>query len=615
MKSKKSRTILLTIFGVILVGLAILVWVLQQGNVETSADVSDGNIDTLATWQAAKYSVCSYSKVPAYNGGGDPICTTHAGSAVPQLAETATGYKTDSSGEMQTYSGVVYLQSTSISNSLTSATYLSKKIGTNDKKVSGIQVDAAKTLMANGYPQVDIYLMSAVNLSTPSTNMYDNRWIKVATVKNNGAYAMTTEVVDGVWDNFSAGPVFMRMDMGPLIIDNVRLSFTPTSSPSVAPTPTSTPTPTVTTSIGTPPVPEEEQPTAATDLSYDVTNCTTTKIHWKRGENVVTYKFQKSYPENPTNWEDLSYEVDGTIPEEVCEDVGNGITQCTSPQIDPYMHYEMGGWSEDGGTRSIRVLSIGINGQIEYSEALELITPSCYDTNTIESPTNVEAEANGNYSITVSWNKSITAGIDKYLVYMEEDSSTPAATVDASLDPVVTFSGLDCNKLYNFWVKAVRNNETSVSSNIASATTATCRNDGNDDITNLRPENISVELEGNNTIVLRWDEVDGAVGYSIYTCDGNLVATTINNYYYFYDLAYETEYCFYVVAHDGYGNSSQRSDSVRITTASNSTDTDQISSVTTLVSTGGNLWINILVALILTGGIGYFLLKDRKQEM
>ena len=39
-----------------------------------------------------------------------------------------------------------------------------------------------------------------------------------------------------------------------------------------------------------------------------------------------------------------------------------------------------------------------------------------------------------------------------------------------------------------------------------------------------------------------------------------------------------------------------------------------LSSISKLVSTGSNIWVNLFIALVLTAGIGYFLVIKQKHE-
>jgi len=174
---------------------------------------------------------------------------------------------------------------------------------------------------------------------------------------------------------------------------------------------------------------------------------------------------------------------------------------------------------------------------------------------------------------------------------------------------------LKCDTEYSYYVKSVSSANASVvsaPSNTASATTLACTND-DPDISHLQPTNVRLEITGQDTAKLSWDAVEGATGYSIYTCAGKLITSTSELSYELTDLFCGTEHCFIVVAHNN-TYTSLPSDEVSGTTDACDVPTPtpapyNFKGLTNLVATGSNLWINILIALLMILGVGYFMFR------
>jgi hypothetical protein len=206
----------------------------------------------------------------------------------------------------------------------------------------------------------------------------------------------------------------------------------------------------------------------------------------------------------------------------------------------------------------------------------------------------------------LTWDDPDDDTIGYYEIYIN-DSSTPAQSVAA---PATSFTidGLSCETEYSFHIIAVSGDLKSDPSNTATATTGECSNP-NPNITDLKPENIWAETGGEGVINLCWDAVDGATGYDIYDCDGNYITSTSYTSYSFTGLPCSTEFCYYVIAHDGAGNKSKPSDQVTVSTEA-CEEPVTVEAVTSLISTGTSLWFNILIAIFLIIGIGYFMFRN-----
>jgi len=140
----------------------------------------------------------------------------------------------------------------------------------------------------------------------------------------------------------------------------------------------------------------------------------------------------------------------------------------------------------------------------------------------------------------------------------------------------------------------------------------------------IPPTNIKAEALNQNTIKIFWPGIkkELADNFTIYNnppvgkISNNGVGTTIA--YEVSGLSCGQNYSFYITSNNTQGES-ERSNTVSATTSSCSQNQDQnqnqnqnnnvLNNLGRLVSTGSNLWINILIAIIGTAAIGYFIFR------
>ena len=265
------------------------------------------------------------------------------------------------------------------------------------------------------------------------------------------------------------------------------------------------------------------------------------------------------------------------------------------------------------------------NGSCVDSTSTATATSTAVVT-TLSAPTNVTAtlQSDGTSVIIKGDNKYPT---ESYKIY-NADTNVLIAQTDASnyITNGYTITGLKCGTTYNYYVVASADlynagigiaypqagYSDSGASATVSVTTAACSS-GDSSISSKTPSNFTAE-SGDGYVQLNWSAVDGATGYDIYNCSGALITTTSDISYKFTGLDCGGTYCYYVKAHDASGNESQSSAQASATTsdcsATESGDTSStISSISSLVSTGGSLWINIIIALAVTGCVGYFMFR------
>jgi len=232
------------------------------------------------------------------------------------------------------------------------------------------------------------------------------------------------------------------------------------------------------------------------------------------------------------------------------------------------------------------------------------VTPTATPTTPI-APTNLTATSPSNSTIKLTWTASTSPNVAYYRVY-NATTKQLIGQVDSSTKTYL-LEGLVCETGYSYYVTANYESLESSPSNTASATTGKCVSGS--DITDKKPGNIQAVYNGGGMVTLTWDKVDGATGYDIYNCSGTYITSSANNSNVFTGVSCGTEVCYYVVAHDSAGKKSKNSDQAKA--SSNACDAGKIVKPNTdsLVSTGGALWFNIALALILTGAITYLMFR------
>lgn len=273
------------------------------------------------------------------------------------------------------------------------------------------------------------------------------------------------------------------------------------------------------------------------------------------------------------------------------------------------------------------------NGECIGATATPTVTPTATSTptstvTTLRPPTDVKAELqtdNTSVKITGKYSHALT---NSYKIYNADNNQlikqVNATTIEGTGE---ILTGLKCATTYRYYLiasgdiydqandKFIVSSGTadSSASDIVSVTTPTCGiiDSG---ITDKTPAGL-VATASQSNIQLNWEAVTGASGYDIYNCNNQFITSTSDTSYTFTGLPCNTDYCYYVKAHDASGKESKASSQVTTTTSACSntgqtTSTSSTATVAQLVSTGSSLWINILIAIILTAAIGYFIFRD-----
>ncbi len=181
------------------------------------------------------------------------------------------------------------------------------------------------------------------------------------------------------------------------------------------------------------------------------------------------------------------------------------------------------------------------------------------------------AASGGSNQITVKWNAVETA--NSYLVYYGTTNSIASATeIEGITATSYTITGLSNGTTYYTWVKAQNDKQTSIASNMKSATT-----------TPSAPGGITVSASG-NSISVGWNAAQGATFYRVYyskTNDYN-TATRINNItntsYILTGLEYSTTYYVWVAAVNGSGG--KRNTSAKSAKTGNDPDAPVVTEIT-----------------------------------
>jgi len=246
------------------------------------------------------------------------------------------------------------------------------------------------------------------------------------------------------------------------------------------------------------------------------------------------------------------------------------------------------------------------------------------DTEAPTAPTNAVAQATGQTTIQLSWTASTdNVGVDHYEIFNADNNQLIASANNTTHN----VAGAACNTTYKYYIVAVdAAGNRSSHSNTANATTLACN--ANDSEAPSTPADLKIS---NPTIAgkapdcfsagLSWttstDNI-GVTGYNVYNASNDqLIGTTQNVNFTLTGLKESTNLGFYVKATDAAGNTSQKSNSATFTTGKCVTTmsavaatTSGTASVTNLVKTGSALWLNILIALLATAAVGYFLFRD-----
>lgn len=257
-------------------------------------------------------------------------------------------------------------------------------------------------------------------------------------------------------------------------------------------------------------------------------------------------------------------------------------------------------------------------------------TTTTTDTNTPQAPLNLTATAVDHDTVRLNWDE--VSGAQYYYVYSSQSSNIPMAVVE---DNTYTINGLTCAQEYSYFVRSVRvvNNTVYISqpSNTASATTAQCPQQDGNDISDKKVEGLDGKIVDKTNIDLTWNPLEGAYAYDIYSCDGAYIGTTQDTNYRVSGLLCGHTYCFQVYARayeeDCEGSScrpiyslpsDQKSFTLEqcelvvnqaenVNNNANANDNSALQNIGNLVSTGSSIWANVLIALGLIIGVGYFL--------
>ena len=224
--------------------------------------------------------------------------------------------------------------------------------------------------------------------------------------------------------------------------------------------------------------------------------------------------------------------------------------QClsASPQDKPIAGVSFSGLNENSG-KSILQLTFSAAG-----EGGEEPTPEPEPTPTIPShPASMTATANGQNSITLTW--EAVEGATSYNIY-----STAAGNVPAVTATEYTYEGLTAGTYYCFEITAENAAGESYDSAYGCATTEAATEEPPPEpeptpTIPSHPASMTATANGQNSITLTWEAVEGATSYNIYsTAAGNVPAVTATEYTY-EGLTAGTQYCFEVTAENAVGES------------------------------------------------------------
>ena len=195
----------------------------------------------------------------------------------------------------------------------------------------------------------------------------------------------------------------------------------------------------------------------------------------------------------------------------------------------------------------------------------------------------LEANATSSTEIALTWNEVATA--TSYNVYQGGNKITTVTT------PSYNVEGLTANTEYCFTVTAVNAIGESEASNEACEKTLLAT-----------PTNLVATANGENSIVLTWDAVDGATSYKIYSGE-TAIATVTETTYTKELLIAGTEYCYSVSAVNEDGESAKTTPACA--TTDEAAPEELCTVVFTLGDTYGDGWSNDRVAISYNGYTEY----------
>ncbi len=577
--NKRSKTIFLIILGIILVSLSILIWANQTGRIGLWANADTVTNPICKSGTYGSICITSYCRQNGTNQA-DNILVNYT-TIVPKPSEYW----------LEKYENGKWVGQTKNYTTINNSSFrYSVDIGTPKStkyRVVGYQFGRTQCAGSESCTHViaEATSTSACSSTNPTTTSTTNPTSTTCTNEctqgdsnyplnikciNNTQY-QSCRLVNGCykWD----GPYTCSDPSRPQCDTQKGCygSATPTTTTPTTTTPTTT-TPTTTT-------PTQNY---SIDLSLDRSECVgdigeqINYLSWT-GENSATIEL---YMESPN--------TNGFIP---LHAASGSTTNHQYPSING-VKYKAINYFDSSVTDTVDAPSLGCSNVSP--------TPS-YTISTPTAPTNVTAQGTSNTEIKLTWDAALESGEGYYNIY-NADNNILIATVESS-NTTWTAKGLKCNTEYSYYVTAGIGNEESNPSSTASATTTACQTGS--DISNEKPENISLTYHGDGLATLSWDAVEGATGYDIYNCNGDYIHSTDSTSANFSGLSCGQTLCYYVVAHND-SSQSQPSDKINVDTESCATVSN---TVTSLVSTGASLWFNILLALVITGCVGYIIFR------
>ena len=306
--------------------------------------------------------------------------------------------------------------------------------------------------------------------------------------------------------------------------------------------------------------------------------------------------------------------------------INNGVGTVTSPSGSKSV--------SPTTTTTYTIVATGSAGTTNQASATVTITAAS-DTQPPTAPTNLTGTAPSCSEINLSWTAATdNVGVAGYEIFNADNNQLINRTTNTSW----TITGAICNTTYRYYVKAYdAAGNRSENSNTVSVTTPSGGSDS-DTQAPTKPTNLVAEGTSCSEIKLTWtastDNI-GVTGYDIYnSANSEKITTTDKTIFTFNAQTEKTTYGYCVKAHDAANNQSESSNSVSITTpaciggqggtggtgggsgsgsgtSTTSGGTNLLAGITSLVSTGQALWFNIIIAFIVAGIVGWFILKRR----
>ena len=285
-----------------------------------------------------------------------------------------------------------------------------------------------------------------------------------------------------------------------------------------------------------------------------------------------------------------------------------GCESLTKPQTKFTAQYDIAGLTKGVYTSEITLIGKYLdNTSASVKIPVNItVTDSTTQTDTEPpiAPTKLTATVNSSTQVTITWTPSTdNVAVTGYDLY---NADTNAHVVgmpglnDSINDNKIVLSNLTANTTYRYYLKAhdaVPNY--SLPSNPVSVTTP---NSG----FLPKPNNLQAQLVDCRSVKLTWDAIidnTNVKGFNIYNKSDNSLVVVVNGYSYTISgLSEKTNHEYYLKSHDSSGNVSEASNSASATTSL---------CVNKLISTGQALWFNILIALILSAIISFFIMKKK----